>query len=115
MRDRLPLIISNLQFFTVFGKRHFTIWQEAFTGFGGFWLKTKMIVATRFLGVGCPSVFSGFFYSNVCSFLNIMKVTFLSRGHICSCYLKIQNRISGGDLMIPVFERFTCFPNNTFG
>ena len=36
----------------------------------------------RFLGVGCPSVFSGFFYSNVCSFLNIMKVIFLSRGHI---------------------------------
>ena len=63
--------------------------------------------------MGWPSAFIGFFQQcvqMVCSFLKIIP----SRGQILYCYLKIQNRISGSDFMTPVFERFTCFSNNTF-
>ena len=88
----------------VFGKGH--LFHCSARGIYGF--------LVEFAGSGMPWLLLAS-CNNVCSFLKIMKGDFpFKRAHLY-CYLKIQNGISGGDLIIPVFERFTCFSNNTFG
>ena len=114
--DGTAFKLLKLALFYGFGKGHFTTLQGVFTDFCLTLLETKwfLVIDVRdFWGWDAPRFLASSF-NNVYIFLKILKVIFLWRGQVWSCYLQIQNIISGDDLIIAVFERLTVFLTTHF-